>query len=330
MLLPAFQERHNKVVEDMSNLALFNQASFDKLLMDIANQANSIMINLELSHLNRNPCTLLKAHAQCSNPKCPNPIGHTMATCWKKKGSNPGGKERYTEKQKQRILARVNFTEGESPLDLPIDIDQPDNNIGTSITECTMSTESNKDTFYLYMAALFDSILPLTNSLFEFQDSDPKAYYLTIEVFKALLNSGTTHYIIKDHLTFHTYNESKAIPVKTANCGILTIHAMGKAHISVDVGGQTVTIVLCEYLHAPDAPINLISVGALMENRMYIGFGKHKTTCYFPQTHKTLKGLSFKADVISCLSFMTCKFTSPTSANAMIPAFTKLELNAYL
>ncbi|SJL16752.1 uncharacterized protein ARMOST_20281 [Armillaria ostoyae] len=332
MLPPAFQERRNKVVEDMSNPAQFNQATFDKLLMDIANQASGITINLELSCFTRNPRTPPKPRAQCGNPKCPNPVGHTTATCWNEGGGDPGGKERYAEKQKQRTPARANFAEGKAPIDAPADIDQPDNNIDTSTNECTTSTESNEDTFYSYMATSFDSILPLANALFELQDSDPKAYYLALEVFKALLDSGTTHHIVKDRLAFHTYDESKAIPVKTANCGILTTHAMGEAHINVDVGGRTATIVLHECLHAPDAPINLISVGALTENGMYIGFGKHKTTCYFPQTHKTLKGLSFKADVIGRLSFLNCKFTSPppATANAMLPAYTKPELDTYL
>ncbi len=122
------------------------------------------------------------------------------------------------------------------------------------------------------------------------------------------------------------YDESKALPVKMANCGILNTFAMGDAHISVNVGGRTATVILRQCLHAPDASINLISVGALMENGMYVGFGKHKTTCYFPQSHKSLKGSSFQANVVGHLSFLNCKFIPPPNpdnipptANAMLP-----------
>ncbi len=111
---------------------------------------------------------------------------------------------------------------------------------------------------------------------------------------------------------------------------------MGDAYISVDIGGQTATIILCQCLHAPDVPINLISVGALMKNSMDMGFGKHKTTCYFPQMHKGLKSSSFQADIVGCLSFLNCKFIPPPDpdnipafVNAMLPVFQKPELNMY-
>ncbi len=151
------------------------------------------------------------------------------------------------------------------------------------------------------------------------------------------MDSGTTHHIIRDHEAFHMYDESKSLLVKMANCEILNTFAMGDAHISVDAGGKTATIILRQCLHAPDAPINLISVGALTENGMYVGFGKHKTTCYFPQSHKGLQNSSFQADVIGCLSFLNCKFilppdpdNIPASANAMLPTFQKPDLDAYL
>lgn len=98
---------------------------------------------------------------------------------------------------------------------------------------------------------------------------------------------------MNDHLLFHTYNITGAIPVTTANCGILITKVLGKACFTIDIDGQTTTIVLHECLYAPDAPINLISAGALTENEMYIGFGKNKTTCHFLKYYKSLQGLFF-------------------------------------
>ncbi len=82
----------------------------------------------------------------------------------------------------------------------------------------------------------------------------------------------------------------------------------------------------------PQTPINLISVSALTENGMYIGFRKNKTTCYFSKYHKSLSSLLFQADIIGCLSFLNCTYITPNenaSANTILP-FQKPELNAYL
>ncbi len=51
-----------------------------------------------------------------------------------------------------------------------------------------------------------------------------------MQSFKALLDSGTTHHIINNHTLFQSYDESKAIPIKTTNCGILNTFAMGQVH----------------------------------------------------------------------------------------------------
>jgi uncharacterized membrane protein len=48
-------------------------------------------------------------------------------------------------------------------------------------------------------------------------------------------------------------------------------------------------------LHAPDVPINLISVGALQEHHMSITFSFQKTTIAFPTSHPQLSGLLFDA-----------------------------------
>ncbi len=317
----------------MSNPAYFTRQTFDDLLRDISNQAHGLTINREITQLVRNPRTSPKPHPQCMNPKCPVPVGHTTVTCWHEGGGDPGGKEQYQEKQKSKQSVRANMATTE--MNEPTEPEPP--NESTDTYDCTADSESNEDVFLSYFGGSYESILPLANALLDLKTDDPRAYYLALEVFKALLDSGTTHHIVRDHEVFHTYDESKALPVKMANCGVLNTFAMGDAHISVDVGGWTATIILRQCLHAPDAPINLISVGALTENGMYVGFGKHKTTCYFPQTHKGLKNSSFQADVIGRLSFLNCKFIPPPdpenippSANAMLPAFQKPDLNAYL
>jgi hypothetical protein len=57
-------------------------------------------------------------------------------------------------------------------------------------------------------------------------------------------------------------------------------------------------------LHTPDAPINLILVGALQEHHMLITFSFQKTMIAFPESHPQLGGLSFHTEVVYCLSLL--------------------------
>ena len=78
------------------------------------------------------------------------------------------------------------------------------------------------------------------------------------------------------------------MPMKTANCGSLT---------TLGIGDKTVVWTLTNCLHAPDVPINLISVGTLQEHHMSVDFSLQKTTISFLSTHPQLSGLSFDAFV---------------------------------
>jgi len=68
---------------------------------------------------------------------------------------------------------------------------------------------------------------------------------------------------------------------------------------------------LRDCLHAPGAPINLLSVGTMQEQRMCVHFNEDVTIIHFPSDHPTLAGLSFTATVVHRLSFLHCDFISP-------------------
>ena len=87
------------------------------------------------------------------------------------------------------------------------------------------------------------------------------------------------------------------MPVKTANCGILTTLGIGNVKIKLVIGDRTVIWTLTNCLHAPDVPINLISVGTLQEHQMSVIFSFRKTTISFPSDHPSLSDLSFDAHV---------------------------------
>jgi hypothetical protein len=93
------------------------------------------------------------------------------------------------------------------------------------------------------------------------------------------------------------YGGFPAVPVKTANCGILNTLGMGTVKVKLGFGDRTVIWTLTNCLHALDVPINLISVGVLQEHHMSVVFSFNKMTISFQEDHQHLSGLSFDAHV---------------------------------
>src|SRR5260221_1006750 len=78
-----------------------------------------------------------------------------------------------------------------------------------------------------------------------------------------ILDSGTSSHLLKDRDVFWTYNATSARPMKTANHGILQTKASGNCLIRLTMRGVTTTVKLQDCLHAPDACVNLLSVGRM-------------------------------------------------------------------
>ena len=145
---------------------------------------------------------------------------------------------------------------------------------------------------------------------------DPSPIVLSASTFpfNSVLDSGCTHYIIHDRALFWSYDTTLATPVKTANCGFLQTLACGTVRFRVSSSSRTVTFILHDCLHAPDAPINLISVGALTEKGAIFTFSRGQTTISFPSDHPVLPSFSFDATVSNRLSFLNCDFILPPSS----------------
>ena len=88
-----------------------------------------------------------------------------------------------------------------------------------------------------------------------------------VALFNALLDSGCTHHIIRDCALFTNYIE-KEISVGTANCGSLEALGTGDVDFHYSYSDRFVIFTLKGCLHAPSAPTNLLSVGALVEHGM--------------------------------------------------------------
>ena len=143
-----------------------------------------------------------------------------------------------------------------------------------------------------------------------------------------VLDSGSTHHIIRDHAFFQTYNTTKALSVKTANCGALKAKAMGTVILEVTLDNCMLDLVLSDCLHAPDVPINLFSVGSFQEGGFPIFFEPEDThICLLPHTdiifpghHATLTNHHLQACFINCLSFLPCTFKRSALAITAMPA----------
>lgn len=82
--------------------------------------------------------------------------------------------------------------------------------------------------------------------------------------YNAIFDLRSTHHIICDHHLFCSYAE-KFISVDTANCGSLEVLGIGDVEFWCPFHDCNVVFTLCGCLYTPDAPINLLSVGTLVE-----------------------------------------------------------------
>ena len=131
--------------------------------------------------------------------------------------------------------------------------------------------------------------------------------------FNSLLDSGCTNHIFRDRTVFWTYDSALATPVKTANCGFLNTLACGSVHFRLKSGSQSAVFVLKDCLHAPDAPINLISVGAMTEKGAIFTFAPGATSISFPNPLNSSLSFNFNANPLHRLSFLDCDFILPPS-----------------
>ena len=286
----------------------------------------------------------------CSNTNC-GAIGHTIDTCFKIGGGLEGKREQYLASWTcvQAHLAHlIDVLDGNS-------IDEPDppsstpDNSPDIITEPEVGPPSiaalsldpaitsppvvvdttfvNED-FYFEQYFLGDreksyamSALPLDMILSDLRSpSVPTALTASPFPFNSLLDSGCTNHIFRDRSVFWTYDSSLATPVKMANCGFLNTLARGSVRFRVKTGNRMAVFVLKDCLHAPDAPLNLISVGAMTEKGATFTFAPGLTSIAFPTTPPSSSPFSFNATVLHRLSFLDCDFVLPPPSTDPLPS----------
>jgi hypothetical protein len=151
------------------------------------------------------------------------------------------------------------------------------------------------------------------------QSTPTQSLLSMVNSFNALLDSGCTHHVVRDRALFRDYVE-ELISVGTANCGSLNALGCGDVEFRYPFGDRNVIFTLRGCLYAPTAPINLLSVGVLVERGMSCLFLPGGITkVFYPDHHPKLPGLTFSATVTNRLSFLLLDFIPPSSMPSSVP-----------
>ncbi|KAF5370999.1 hypothetical protein D9615_010024 [Tricholomella constricta] len=207
---------------------------------------------------------------QATRPRCSNcgAIGHVAGNCWEPGGGDVGGRDRYLAANPPRPRAHVAIA-SDTPLDPIVESTEPEIESATEPISAYASPEAS-------LSAAPDTALYL-----EFANvTSPVVLASLADRFNAILDSGCTVHIIRDRKFFWTYDTTLAVPVGTANCGTLETLAKGEVRFRITIDGLEQILSLQDCLHAPDVPINLLSVGSMTEKNVRLVFEKN-VTCLF-------------------------------------------------
>jgi len=91
----------------------------------------------------------------------------------------------------------------------------------TSFVPSTVTPVNSNIYFDVYRAGVIPTALSSVTEL------SPVCLSTISQIFNSVLDSGCTNHIIRDRSLFWTYHTSLAIPVQTANCGVLETLAKG-------------------------------------------------------------------------------------------------------
>ena len=143
--------------------------------------------------------------------------------------------------------------------------------------------------------------------------------------FNTCLDLGCTDYIITNCALFQNYDTKGAVEIGTANCGSLSAKGSGNVTFCLPFKDRYVFLTLRGCLHAPDAPINLISAGALNESQLRVTFQPDgPTSISYLLTDPELPGFTFFVMVIRHISFWNLDFVPPTSITPRPHAFSTI------
>src|SRR6202522_786677 len=273
--------------------------------------------------------------------------GHSVPTCFSPGGGMEGQRDMY-RKDKSKVVAMliaslddaVNFSDDEL-LPLPVQVDSQVASSPSTLDDIPIIPPTDP----VPLSSVHDSNQNIQRYIYPMRDSSKLLALSSISKvdaisflslggrFNSCLDSGCTDHIITDRKLFHTYDTSGAVNIGTANCGSLSAVASGDVTFRLPFEDRFVLFTLRHCLHAPEAPINLISVGALNEGQLTVAFVPGgPTTISYPMSDPVLPGFTFMATVVRRLSFLCLDFVLPSTQPCAFPAITfpKAKLSSSL
>ena len=236
--------------------------------------------------------------------------GHTDRTCFQPGGAMEGRREEYLANRVPKPIAHI------------AEVEENQTDIEESTSNAEEDTLNNE--FAAMSLGVNNNIHFSTYALSSFSEIPTDLLFALSSIsqgYNSALDSACTNHIFRDRNVFHTYDVDGAVSVKTANCGILQTFGIGDVKIKLVIGDKIITWTLTKCLHAPDVPINLISVGTLQEHQMSVNFSFQKTTITFPPDHPYLSNVSFDAHVTRRLSLLNLDFIPPTEIPLALQLF---------
>jgi len=261
----------------------------------------------------------------CSN--C-NRAGHISVTCFQPGGGMEGQRGEYRGNKGKAVAMFVEMMEDAynscattPPLEpepsYPLVDSKEDPNIPLAHLTVSSFLAPNPTIRRNYFAERDPDKFPMafvSNSVEDFRST---AFLSLGDRFNSALDSGCTDHIIRRHDVFQHYDTSKAVSIGTANSGSLEALAGGDMSFRVPYHNwhgqvQQILFMLRNCLHAPNAPVNLISVGALNEQGLVVTFNPGSSTVLsLLPDDPDLPGFTFHATVFQRLSLLHCDVVLP-------------------
>ena len=174
--------------------------------------------------------------------------------------------------------------------------------------------KSGKGSSKTELAAFLDTLGEDELSCASMEEHSDHLVELVVNSLTTLLDSGATSHLVKGREFFWDYNKEEAQKVKMANLGVLKTQASGTCVACFTYNGVSMRVKLKNCLHAPNAFVNLLSIGWFINGEV---------SCTFKKGYVTLLkgGMSFGyGPMVNKLFILKVEFLKPPISTSVTPS----------
>lgn len=276
--------------------------------------ANAVTTTSGNSINNVNPVTGLRKNRNnpdgvfCITPGC-GKGDHDQPHCYRK----GGGMEGQAPWQKNKKIATAAIAVASMPPVPAVPAPPPPVAafaFGDSSIESFAGSSATAAGFYADLACA--SIVELQDASASHIPSHNLAAFASA-AYSTILDSGTTVTLVRDRKFFWSYSTADPVIVRTANHGSLSTSGRGDCLVGLNIGGKRYRVRLTNCLHAPDAMINLLSVGYMVDQGWGCNFVGAPARCDLSYREKLLGSLP----LVNKLCFVDLEFLYPPPAASL-------------